>query len=445
MAIPAVLAAIGAPIALGLIMSAAGPLRNLVVQQAFKLSPNNLLDVVNLINQRHRGLIQETRYNEEMEKNGFNTERAALLFKGSDQLLQAYEIVNLWRREGATEKERDLELTALGYTPGRIENILKVSEEIPSARDVIAFAVREVYSPEIAAAFGQYEGASEVYGVAKSDLVAAGMPEETFKKYWAAHWALPSVGQGYEMMHRKVIENDDLDRLMIALDIMPWWRDKLKAISYNPYTRVDIRRMHKIGVLTDDELVEAFEANGYDPEKAARMAEFTIIYNFGPEAAEMLPEDRQREVQKEASRGAIIKAYKGYIIERSVALLMLEEIGYSPDAADLYVTTADLDIEEDITDKQVDTVHDLYVRRLVDKSDATGRLGTLNLPGKQSDALMANWDVERDSRTNRPSKAELFKMHKLGIISEAELRNELEGLGYVEKTINRYLLMQKGK
>jgi beta-lactamase class A len=91
----------------------------------------------------------------------------------------------------------------------------------------------------------------------------------------------------------------------------------------------------------------------------------------------------------------------------------------------------------------IDTVHDMYVRRLLTSSEAVGRLGALNLPGKQSDALMANWNVERDSRTSRPSKAELFKMFKAKIIDEGMLRDELEGLGYVEKTINLYLQMIK--
>ena len=173
------------------------------------------------------------------------------------------------------------------------------------------------------------------------------------------------------------------------------------------------------------------------------MAQFTIMYNFGPEAAEMTPEDRQRETQKEASKAAIIKAYKGNILERQMVLNYLDQLGFSEQAAELYVTTADLDIEDDITDKKIDTIHDMYVRRLLTTSDAVGRLGALNLPGKQSDALMANWDVERDSRTNRPSKSELFKMFKMGIIDEGTLRDELEGLGYVEKTIQRYLLMIK--
>ncbi|NVM24281.1 MAG: hypothetical protein HWN68_21185, partial [Desulfobacterales bacterium] len=242
-------------------------------------------------------MIEEGRYLEEMKKSGFNEDRSNLLYLGSAQLLAAYDIVRLWRREGIGEAKRDEELNALGFDTDRIEQLIKVSEEIPGARDIIAFAVREVYSPEIAAQFGQYEGADQVYKAAEKDLVAAGMTEETFTKYWAAHWVLPSMTQGYEMMHRAVIEDADLDRLMVAMDVMPWWRDKLKAISFSPYTRVDVRRMHKIGILSDDELIRAYQDVGYDEEKAARMAQFTIRYNFGPEAAEMTAEDRQRETQ----------------------------------------------------------------------------------------------------------------------------------------------------
>ncbi|GAI14199.1 unnamed protein product, partial [marine sediment metagenome] len=86
--------------------------------------------------------------------------------------------------------------------------------------------MREVYTPEIAEAFGQFDGLDEVVERASADIKAIGLTKETFAKYWAAHWMLPSVGQGFEMVHRAVIppvstaeEPLGLDRLMTALDI----------------------------------------------------------------------------------------------------------------------------------------------------------------------------------------------------------------------------------
>ena len=445
MALPAILMAIGAPIAIGFAMSAAGPLRNYIIQAAFSLTPNEVIDVVNLINLRHRGIIDEARFYDEMQKSGYNSERSALLYSGSETMLNAYDIISSWRREAISEEDRNKQLKAIGFTDTRIQQMIRVSEVIPNARDIITFAVREVYSPEIATLFGQYEGATEVYTAARSDLQAAGMSEDTFKKYWAGHWNLPSATQGYEMMHRKIISEEELEKLMVALDVMPWWRDKLIKMSFNLLTRVDIRRMHKIGVIDDDKLTEAYEAIGYSPDDAVLMAQFTIIYNFGPEAAEMTPEDRMREDQKEASRASIVKAYKMYYLERTEALNYIEELGISPDAAELYITTADLEMEEDITNKQVDTVHDKYVRKIITRNDAVGSLGNLNLPARMQDALLANWDVELDARTSRPSKTELFKFWKLKLITDNQLKEELEGMMYPQKTIELYMRMLRAE
>ncbi|GAH79863.1 unnamed protein product, partial [marine sediment metagenome] len=70
-----------------------------------------------------------------------------------------------------------------------------------------------------------------------------GLSKEWSERYWAAHWNLPSPQQGFEMLHRGVINVSELNMLLRALDVMPFWRDKLTAIAFRRLTRVDIRRM----------------------------------------------------------------------------------------------------------------------------------------------------------------------------------------------------------
>ncbi|GAH63648.1 unnamed protein product, partial [marine sediment metagenome] len=169
------------------------PVYNAVNQRAFKVYPNELLPPANLINLRYRGHITDTVYYEEMVRQGIDHNRADSLYMGSEVLLNGYEVVALWRRGVLTEEDRNTQLLELGFTLDRINLLTHVTAQIPSALDVIAFAVREVYSPTIAEAFGQYEGVEEVLDIAEDDITATGMTRETFKKYWAAHWHLPSV------------------------------------------------------------------------------------------------------------------------------------------------------------------------------------------------------------------------------------------------------------
>ncbi|GAG78096.1 unnamed protein product, partial [marine sediment metagenome] len=86
----------------------------------------------------------------------------------------------------------------------------------------------------------------------------------------------PSPQQGFDMLHRGVISDDELNMLLRALDVMPFWRDKLTQIAFRPLTRVDVRRMYKQGVLTETEVYESYLIAGYNEQNAERMAEFTV-------------------------------------------------------------------------------------------------------------------------------------------------------------------------
>jgi len=426
----------------GTVASFLRPLNNYMTQKTFDMFPNELLPPVNLINLRWRNLMSDSQYTDEMRKQGIDNERATLLYKGSEILLNGYEIVRLYRRGIIDESKRKSMLGELGFTADRAEQLLRVTEEVPSARDIISFAVREVYSPEIAQAFGQFEGVDDVMSKAADDLKATGMTEDAFKKFWAAHWQLPSMFQGYEMLHRRVIDEDALEKLMVALDIMPWWRDKLKAISYSPFTRVDVRRMHKLGTLTEAEVTEAYQDLGFDADKAEKMTRFTVAYNQEPQEAEKTETDKQKTTSKEATKSNIMEAFADRLITEQDARSYLDQIGYSPEAIDLFIASEAYDAESKALAEMVDMIHDGFVRRVYDGPTTVAKLGELDLPAAYTESLLDKWTLEREGKTNRPSKAELFKLFKEKIITEVELRQELAGHGYPMRYIDWYMRLE---
>jgi len=158
-------------------------------------------------------------------------------------------------------------------------------------------AVREAFTPEIAARFGQYQDLPPdfVEWVGKK-----GLSKEWAERYWAAHWSLPSPQQGFEMLHRGVINEGDLNMLMRALDIMPFWRDKLIQIAYRPLTRVDVRRMFALGVLDVSGVRKAYTDLGYNDYNADLMTDFTIKYTEGIETRRREAEERAEEKEQEA-------------------------------------------------------------------------------------------------------------------------------------------------
>jgi hypothetical protein len=298
------------------------------------------------------------------------------------QLLTPEQVIYAYWRGIITDKKWVMdELAMHGWSEERINYLMKVMEYFPTPSDLIRFAIREVYTPEILAKFQQLGDLYELdeTGNPKRDeegrpirtamgekflteAAKAGLPEEQAANYWAAHWELPSPTQGFEMLHRGVITKKELETLLRALDVMPYWRDKLIAISYSPLTRVDARRAWELEVITDEELYKTYLALGYSPEDAERLTTYTKL-------------ERTLPYLREAYK-------KGWITsEQFKAELMA--LGIKPEV-----------------------VEKVY-RRVVtaDKAERTGK--------------------ERDL-----TKTEIIKGLKAGIISEADAYEMLQGLGY---------------
>jgi len=410
-----------------------------------RLDPNLLIDPASLISLKLRGEASDADFYSTMKAQGYSAETADYLFKLTRQLLAGADLIALERRGEISREAVDERAALLGWMPEAVTELYRISEVLPSANDIIRYAVREVYSPEIATAFGQFEGLEAVLDAARADIKASGMSEDTFKKEWAAHWLLPSVMQGYEMLHRGVIpaassaaEPLSLDRLMVALDIMPAWRDKLTAISYSPFTRVDVRRMHKIGVLSDTEIVQSYKDLGYDDAKAAKMAEFTLLYNADPPEDEKTGKDEDKARERDLTKSDVLTGLRDGLLSPEEVTDALGSLGYDPDEIDYYLAKVEFNREKDELTDTVEYLHDAYIKGVIDFAQITDDLGKLNLPARMTEYYLKIWGLEKVARTNKPTKSELMTFLRKEIIDQATWRAEMLGLGYPERYINWY-------
>lgn len=213
----------------------------------------------------------------------------AVLTKPASEDIIAYEL----RRDPSLSNLGD-ELLKVGVHQNYHGLYKELAYQIPPVADIITMAVREAFTPDIARRFGQYEDLPTefVEWVGKK-----GLNKDWAERYWAAHWSLPSPQQGFEMLHRGVIGEGDLNMLLRALDIMPFWRDKLIQIAYRPLSRVDVRRMFALGVLDVSGVRKAYTDIGYNEYNADLMTQFTIKYTEG--IAERARESKERIEQKE--------------------------------------------------------------------------------------------------------------------------------------------------
>ena len=263
----------------------------------------------------------------------------------------------------------------------------RATAQLPPVTDIIRFQLREVFLE------GRRE---ELVGDEARPVYDQAMKEWGFDKFWAdsywgAHWQLPSITQLNEMLFRGVISRETWEQYVRFNDFVPAQIDNLARISYSPFTRVDSRRMYRLGVLTDQELLQAYADVGYyaDTEetadgsyrarftdstdystyKAQALVLFTKIFNQVPElrqryskgwisAEEVLeeliatgiPEARARAIwqtivkndagarmapERELTRGLIARAWKLREISFPQGIYLLERIGWSTPEAEL--------------------------------------------------------------------------------------------------------------
>jgi len=321
----------------------------------------------------------------------------------------------------------DTELKRLGIHPAFTDVYKTLAYPVPPIGDMITMAVREAFTPDIATRFGQYEDyPSELTRFAAMN----GIDEEWTRRYWAAHWSLPSPQQGFAMYQRGIITQDELNLLLRALDIMPFWRHKLTELAYNPLTRVDVRRMYRLGVLTQEGVDKAYRDAGYSPENAKRLSEFVV-------------RDTVRS-QSGLSVSKIVTAYKNGYATRQDAYSAIQNTGVRSENIDDILNNADRQLAWQRVKDGIAAIRNQYKQELITDGEARNQLSGLRLDGQKIAGLMAQWEADgvKEQKTLW-TKADTLSMMKKGIIAEGRASQELTALGYNPERANALIRLAR--
>ncbi|KKK94295.1 hypothetical protein LCGC14_2684300, partial [marine sediment metagenome] len=130
------------------------PLGEKAKHVSFDIWPNKLPVITELAMMYFRKSIDLNEYYDKARQEGFDQTEADNYIAISYQMLAAYDYITLWRREKMSVQELDQNLFKLGMSIDDVKNIKTATEYFPNPQDLIRFAVREVYTPAIAEAFG---------------------------------------------------------------------------------------------------------------------------------------------------------------------------------------------------------------------------------------------------------------------------------------------------
>lgn len=419
------------PMVLGGIASANS---QIILQEHALENPYRLIEPPDVVRASYMKLMEKPLVLEELQKHGFTKSAAETMLLVGQTLPPEAEQISWLLRGLISEEDFDTRMTAKGWVIENINLLKQAIFFIPPVQDLITMAVREAFTPEIAERFGQYEDLPPAF---VENAAKQGVSKEWATNYWAAHWSLPSVQMGFQMLHRRVITEEDLNMLLRSADVMPFWRDKLIAISFSPLTRVDIRRMHKLGVLTDTQVFDAYQDIGYNKDNAQLLLDFTIALNSPPVAED----DADLST---LTRTNIINFYKDGVLRRVAATSLLTGIGMSIDAADLFLDGADMEIQRKERKDQIEIVLDRADAGVLTFEEAQDGLNRLGLQTVEIQIALAELAKREAQRNKIPNRGDLDKMLGANIIDPVMYIDTMKRNGYSQVWADRYLRLAQG-
>lgn len=351
-----------------------------------------------------------------------------------DQLATAIENITLprpdvgtlatdaFRRERSLDTLRD-ELQRRGYLGPDIDAILNVLKPLPGAGDLIRMAVREAWNDTVASRYGYDEDYPSEFG---ATMAKWGFEPEWSRRWWRAHWEVPGPTIAREMLHRTDMTEGDYATLLKVADYPSTWRRWMTEVAYAPYTRVDIRRMYQVGVLTTyAELVRAYKDIGYDDEKASKLADFTVL-EYG-------------ETEREATRAEVMAAYKIGRLSPGETRGFLVDMGYPDWVIEMYIARVDMSRTVALAKETITHVKTMYVASQISKTDVYSTLGRIPLASTEIERYLEEWEIARTAKVARPSRSDLRKFFLQNTMAEAEFRQELQGYRLSDRYIDWYV------
>jgi len=402
------------------------------------------LDPPALAYAQHTGKLTADRIEASFSSLGYANDYWNVLYDYYKPKLTVTELLEAEKRIENLDYDVTQALKDAGFDDKEISILRELSWAYPSPSDFIRFAVRDVFveDKEVKEAL-EAEFPEDIVPYAKK----AGMSRDVLMWYWKAHWELPSPTQVYEMLHRLnpdvlAIRGEaykemglELDKLETTKETVEFylkqadydkrWRQRLLAISYNPLTRVDLRRIYELGLIDDNELLARLMEVGYTKKDAELMLEFYKTF-------------RQEEARTFAKTEIKYLLYYG-IINESEAKVMLERLGYAENDAKTMIELWKVKLAEKDMRETQKFVRDAYALGEITREEAERILREAGLSEEVIGVVLDKEDKRRLKSVKLPSASTVVKWLKNSIITEDKAREILRSINVKEEYIDYYI------
>jgi hypothetical protein len=375
--------------------------------------PNRFPDPGDLMVMLMRNIIDESQFTMMMRLHGYDESKSQLLKHTAFVKPGVAELITLYRRKLIDLTQYYDGCKRIGIEIDTAKVFLDASEYIPSAADAIRFAVREVYSAD-AQRLGLYE---DYPGEQFTQAAAAnGMTEQTAQQFWAAHWDLPSVTQVFEMLHRRLIDESQVDEYLRQADYSPPWRPLLREISYRPLTRVDVRRAYSLGIIGAEDVYNSYRDGGYNDTNAKVLTEFTV-----------------KSVSDEnngLTKSLITKSYTKGLVDRDTADQLLARIEIPEDIRTLELDLADYRIKLDELDAAEDAFIKAFLEGAMSLDEIRDAIRVYDVSETYVNKLINKLSLKKFQKRKTPTVADLKRWLNSKLIDQQMFVERLVAYGY---------------
>lgn len=390
----------------------------------------SILGVPDALHALQRGHISEQAARDYLSFHGIYGQDQNVLIKNTENTLSLLEYVQAWNRGDLNDQAFDTKCQHIGIVGEELAIVKKLAKVIPGPPDLVRMAVREAFSEEQAQLL---DLDAEFPAPFAEWTEKQGLSEEWAKRYWRAHWELPSPTQAFEMFHRTtftpsepgqqpsgteggrpyytVISQSQLEALIKAQDYAPTWREKLLAISYNTLTRVDVRRMYGLGIIDADGVKRAYLDIGYNDENASRLASFTIA--------------EEQESNLGVIKARMLLLYRRGIVNREQLSQFLLSLKIPQAIVDVIINAEDMLAAAEDIDRHLAAIRAQYFASVLREDQLIVRLTALGLQAVAITRIVSIWIDEKAAKVSRLTVVNLQKAFKQGILTEEEFRQDL--------------------
>ena len=385
----------------------------------------------------HRGYIAPDKVQDwlqDLQEQGWSDVRINALIESYRVLLSTGEIRELYLRgllgEGdAGKNEAIARIMQHGIIEADATKLFDIFFFIPPPQDLVNWSAKEVFEPD---AIEKYGLDAEFEKLDLSLFAKAGVSPEQALNYWRAHWQHPGLNTIQELLHRTDFTEGDFWEWFKLVEIPPFWREKLIKIAYNPFTRVDVRRMFREGILNTNEVNTAYHELGYDDWHAQKLTDWTVKY-YSPEDT-----GEDKEV-RELTKTEVLRGYEDKVISRDTATSGLMSLNYSAETAEFLLILHDIKMIDAENKAELTFIGNAYKEGVLTDSEMISRLGKLDLTGEQQDYYVAKYRKDDTQKITMPTKADFKRWLKLAIITEADFRDYLCKQGFTLEHIENYV------